>query len=287
MFLIAILFFMVALGALLASFFVQAAQGQLRWGSVAASALAIIFMSIASFTQVSPSHIGIVTTFGNISGETLTEGPHFILPVSKVHQVFTGVDVAEAKNAEAGSRDLQSVHSKLTVNYRTNPGKARDIFILNPALTYESAYVVPATYEVFKGVVSHYTAEELVTKRQEVSTAVTQALNAKLAPYFLTVQSVNLVDFGFSKAFDAAIEEKVTASQKAETAKRNLEKAKFEAEARVAQAEGEAKAIAIQAAAVEKQGGVGYVQLQAIAKWDGKLPVQMLGSSPVPFVNVK
>jgi prohibitin 2 len=257
-----------------------------RLGAGILAVLSVVCLGFASFTQVAPSHIGIVTTFGKIGGETLSEGPHFILPISKVHQVFTGIDVAEAKNAEAGSRDLQSVHSTLTVNYRTDPGKAKDLFVLNPTLAYEQSYVIPATYEVFKGIVSHYTAEELVTKRQEVSGAISKALNAKLAPYYLTVQSVNLVNFGFSKAFDAAIEEKVTASQKAETAKRNLERVKFEAESRIAQAEGEAKAISIQAAAVEKQGGTGYVQLQAIAKWDGKLPTQMLGSAPVPFVAV-
>lgn len=288
MFGLSIFLTVLALIVIVAAFFLPAEWR--RWprlGAGVSGALAVLCLCIASFTQVAPSHIGIVTTFGKISGDTLTEGAHFILPVSKVHQVFTGIDVAEAKNAEAGSRDLQSVHSSLTVNYRTDPGKAKDLFILNPGLAYEVAYVVPATFEVFKATVSHYTAEELITKRQEVSAAIATALNAKLAPYYLTVQSVNLVNFGFSKSFDAAIEEKVTASQKAETAKRNLERVKFEADARIAQAEGEAKAISIQAAAVEKQGGTGYVQLQAIAKWDGKLPTQMLGGAPVPFVNVK
>jgi prohibitin 2 len=258
-----------------------------RLGAGGLVGLAFICLIVSSFTQVAPSHVGIVTTFGKVGSETLAEGGHFILPISKVHQVFTGIDVANASNAEAGSKDLQSVHSTLTVNFRTDAAKAKEIFIINPSLRYEEAYVVPATYEVFKSVVSHYTAEELVTKRQEVSGAITQALNSKLAPYHLAVQNVNLVNFGFSKSFNAAIEEKVTASQKAETARRNLETAKFTAEARVAQAEGEAKAIAIQAAAVEKQGGVGYVQLQAISKWNGVLPTQMLGTTPLPFVNVK
>jgi prohibitin 2 len=62
---------------------------------------------------------------------------------------------------------------------------------------------------------------------------------------------------------------------------------KFEAESRIAQAEGEAKAIAIQAAAVDKQGGAGYVQLQAIEKWNGVLPQYVTSGAPLPFVNVK
>jgi prohibitin 2 len=254
--------------------------------AIAGPLLSILLLAVSSFVQVLPSHTGVVTTFGAVGRDVLPEGPHFILPVSRVEQVFGGLDVAAAEGAEAGSRDLQKVHSTLTVNYFTAPGGAYDIFMLNPALTYESSYVIPATYEVFKAVVSHYTAEELIIKRQEVSAAITEALGVKLAPYHLKVQSVNLVNFGFSPAFDAAIEEKVTASQKAATAERNLEKAKFEAQARVTQAEGEAKAISIQAAAVEKQGGVGYVQLQAIQKWNGALPHTMAGGA-VPFVNLK
>ena len=52
-----------------------------------------------------------------------------------------------------------------------------------------------------------------------------------------------------------------------------------------AQAEGEAKAIAIQAQAIQSNGGAQYVQLQAIEKWNGQLPTYMMGNT-VPFVNV-
>ena len=252
-------------------------------GGVAIFALSTLF---SLFTTVPASHVGVVTTFGKVSDTTLSEGAHLIFPWQTSHPVLLGLDVASTKDSEAGSKDLQSVNATLSVNYFVQPGKARDLFILNPALNYESAFVIPAIYETFKAVVSQYTAEELVAKRQEVSANIVRALNIRLGQYYLTVQSVNLVNFGFSKSFNAAIEEKVTASQKAETAKRNLERVKFEADARIAQAEGEAKAISIQAAAVEKQGGVGYVQLQAIAKWDGKLPATMAGGA-VPFVNLK
>ena len=101
------------------------------------------------------------------------------------------------------------------------------------------------------------------------------------------MQTVSLTDFGFSKSFDAAIEEKVTANQKAATAENNLKRVKFEAEQRIAQADGEDRAIAIQSAAIEKSGGAGYVQLQAIAKWDGKLPQYVSAGAPMPFVNIK
>lgn len=258
-----------------------------RGGAGIALLLALIALALSMFTTVPASHVGVVTTFGKVGPATLPEGGHFVAPWQTVHKVSIGMDVAAATKSEAGSKDLQSVHADLTVNYHVDPARARDLFILNPSLEYEAAFVVPAIYETFKAVVASYTAEELVTKRADVSSTITQSLNDRLKQYHLAVQTVNLVNFGFSRSFDAAIEEKVTASQKAETAKRNLERVKFEADARIAQAEGEAKAITIQSAAVEKSGGQGYVQLQAIQKWDGKLPQYMAAGSPTPFVNVK
>jgi prohibitin 2 len=248
--------------------------------------ICVLTAAVESFVSVPSSQIGIVTTFGDVSNETLPEGGHFIAPWRNVTNVPMGISVASASNSEAASKDLQSVHATLTVNFHVKPGKARDLFVQIPSLGYRDAFVIPATYEVFKGVVSQYTAEELITKRQEVSAAITKSLNSRLDQYHIEIQSINLVNFGFSNAFNSAIEEKVTASQKSETARRNLERIKFEADARISQAEGEAKAISIQAAAVEKAGGVGYVQLQAINKWNGVLPSTMAGGA-VPFVNLK
>jgi hypothetical protein len=51
------------------------------------------------------------------------------------------------------------------------------------------------------------------------------------------------------------------------------------------EAKGVADAIRIKAEAVAKQGGAEYVQLEAIKKWDGKLPVTQAGGA-LPFINV-
>lgn len=249
--------------------------------------LAVVTFVFSMFTQVPASRAGIVTKFGKVDVEVLAEGAHFVTPWSKVTEMYLGQQQAKALRSDAGSKDLQSVHADLAVNYTIDPTKARDLYIVNPTLSYNSLIVEPAIYEVFKAVVARYTAEELVTKRSEVSDAITQQLQQRLKQYHMIVQNVNLVNFGFSKAFNAAIEEKVTANQKAATAKNNLARVEYEAESRIAQANGEAKAVAIQAAAIEKSGGAAYIQLEAIKKWDGKLPQYMTNGSTTPFVNVK
>ena len=251
-----------------------------------AGLVAILCFVVSMFTTVPASNVAVVTTFGKVAPELLDEGAHFIAPWSRSRDIYLGQQRVDATKSQAGSKDLQSVHADLVVNFVVDPHQARALYVSNPTLTYAELLLQPAAYETFKAVVALYTAEELVTKRQEVSAAIARNLQQRMTQYHLRVQNVNLVNFGFSKAFDQAIEEKVTANQKAATAENNLKRTRFEAEQRIAQAEGEAKAIAIQSAAVEKSGGQGYVQLQAISKWDGKLPTTMAGGA-VPFVNVK
>ena len=51
-------------------------------------------------------------------------------------------------------------------------------------------------------------------------------------------------------------------------------------------AEGEAKAISIQSKTVQENGGSAYIQLKALEKWDGRLPVYNTAGAPVPFIPV-
>ena len=77
----------------------------------------------------------------------------------------------------------------------------------------------------------------------------------------------------------------MVAQQNALAAQNKLAQVQFEAQQRVAQAQGEADAIKIQVQAINQQGGQSYVNLQAISRWDGKLPVVM-GSGAMPFINM-
>ena len=95
-----------------------------------------------------------------------------------------------------------------------------------------------------------------------------------------------MVNFGFSADYQAAIERKVIATQQKLKAEQDLSRIVIEADQRIAKAKGEAEAIRIQAQAIQSQGGKDYVQLQAIARWDGKLPNYMMGNA-VPMINIK
>jgi regulator of protease activity HflC (stomatin/prohibitin superfamily) len=237
-----------------------------------------------SFTIVPAGHIGVVTTLGEVNMQTLNEGAHFVNPISAVRTLEVRVVKAELKNANAGTKDLQVVHSDLVVNYRIDGTKAAHIY-KEFGFNLEDKILAPAINEAFKSITAHYSSEELITKRDEVSKGVIAALQAKVGKYGLEISDVSLVNFGFSAEYQRAIEAKVTATQSKLQAEQDLARIEVEAKQAIARAEGKAKAIAIETAAINSQGGASYVQLKAIEKWDGKLPVTQLTNS-TPFINL-
>jgi regulator of protease activity HflC (stomatin/prohibitin superfamily) len=245
----------------------------------------LVGFGLGSFTIISAGHQGVQVTLGQVNMVTLNEGFHFINPVSTVNEVSVRVTKAELQQASAGTKDLQVVHTNIVVNYRLDGSKVAHVY-KEFGLELEDKILMPAVNEAFKATTAHYNSEELVTKRDEVSHAIHQALQTKVGKYGLLVSEISLVNFGFSADYQAAIERKVIATQQKLKAEQDLSRIVIEADQRIAKAKGEAESIRIQAQAIQSQGGKDYVQLQAIGKWDGKLPNYMMGGA-VPMINIK
>lgn len=245
--------------------------------------IAIIIM-INPFAQVSSQQIGIVTKFGAIDG-TIGEGLHVINPFTTDIVKMDITTQQLAVPAGAASKDLQSVSTQVSVNYNLDANKVVDIYreLKNE---YVARVIEPSVQEAVKGATAKYTAEELVTKREEVKATIYQDLKNRLATRDIIVTEVLITNFDFSPAFNEAVEAKVKAEQDALASKNKLEQTKYEAEQKIVSATADAEAIRIQAEAVNSQGGADYVQLQAIQKWDGKLPNQFVPGSAVPFLNL-
>lgn len=246
-------------------------------GGIAAVLLIIIFCSC--LTTVKAGHTGVVTTFGKVHSEVLTEGIHFKAPWQKVIKIDNRINKLEVET-EAFSKDLQSVSTVLAINYRVDSSKSYSIY-KNIGADYETVLVVPAVNEVLKAIVATYTAEESVTNRVLISDGLIEGLNEKLNEIGLYVTDVNIVDFDFSEAFISAIEEKQVAQQKllkAETDKQTaITNAEAEAEATKIKAEGEAAANkAISDSLTDK-----VIENKKIEKWNGELPKVTGGSGTI------
>lgn len=244
----------------------------------------LIFIFFSSITIIQAGERGVVLRLGSIS-RVFNEGFHFNIPFIENVAILNVQTQKEQVEAVSASKDLQTVTTAVALNYNLDPEKV-GILWQKIGKNYKERLIDPAIQEAVKASTAKFTAEQLVTQRSDVRDEIKLNLTERLKAEYIIVTEVSIVNFGFSQAFDQAIEAKVTAEQNALAAKNKLEQVKFEAEQRVTQAQAEAEAIKIQAEAIQNQGGAEYVNLKAIEKWDGKLPSYMLGDS-TPFINVK
>jgi len=254
-------------------------------GVAAIVALGLIF---TSFTVVGAGHTGVVSTFGQVSEDVLQEGFHFKAPWQKITKMDNRIVKLEV-STEAFSSDLQTVNVNLAVNYRVDTAKSFSI-VKNVGTNYEDVLITPAVNEVMKSIMASYTAEQSITNRNIISTALLDELNDKLSDSGIYVSDINIIDFDFSDVYVAAIESKQVAEQEKLRAKIEQEQLTMEKESesarRVIDAEAAAEVAKIEAEAAayagEKEAAANekiaesltrpLIEYYKIQQWDGKLP---------------
>ncbi len=220
--------------------------------------------------------------FGAVKDKVFNEGLYFKIPFI---QSVVKMDVKIQKDevpASASSKDLQIVTSKVAINYHLSPNKVNSIW-QDVGRDYNSRIIAPSIQEAVKSVTAKFTAEELIVKREEVKDQIKINLAERLIKNNIVVDEINITAFDFSQAFNEAIEAKVTAEQLKLKAEMDLERIKIEASQRVAESEGKATAIRIEAQALSANPRV--VELRWIEKWDGKTPTYWGGANPFIGIN--
>lgn len=230
--------------------------------------LALVIVVLNSFTAVTAGHSGVVTTFGKVSDSVLAEGLHFKIPfVQKIVLVDNRVLKAEA-DCSSASKDLQTVRSTIAVNYKVMNSYSASVY-KNIGMDYESVIIIPAVQECVKAVTARFTAEELITNRQNVSDLMSEQLKEKIGSYGIDVQIFNIISFDFTDEYNAAVEAKQTAQQNALKAEQDLQRIRVEAEQTVAEAQAEAEAYRLKSEQITPE----ILLMSYIDKWDGKLPI--------------
>lgn len=257
--------------------------------AVVAIAIIAIVIIASSVTVVPAGKTGVVLTMGKVSSRIMKEGLNFKAPfVQNVKIINNKIQVIEIE-ANAVSKDLQTVKSIIAVNYRVGFESSASIY-KNIGADYQTIILLPAVKESVKAVTAKYTAEQLITKRNQVGDEIKDALESKVNEYGIIIEKFNIVNFDFSEEFNAAIEAKQVAEQ-------NLIKTQTEQQQEIviAQAEAKKKVIAAnaEAEATEKKAKAQanannmltkslsdrLIEYQKIQKWNGELPKATGGNS--------
>ena len=224
----------------------------------------LIIMVIRNIYTIKTGEVGIVTRFGKVvrqAGEGINVKTPFIESVTKIEVR----DNTIAGQYEVSSKDMQTVKTNISVQYRIND--PLNIF-KRFRNQYKERLLEPRIAEVVQAATSAYTIEELVSKRQELSQKIYLTLREDLKEFGVQVVKISITNHDFSDEYEKAIEAKKAAEQEAQKVEiENNQKIKT-AEANLKVKELEARANSVLTQSLTKE----VLQKQWIEKWDGKLP---------------
>lgn len=134
------------------------------------------------FVVIGPGERGVVMNFGAVQKEIMGEGLHLRVPIMQ-RIVIMDVKVQKGEGqGDAASKDLQQVTTNVAINYHLDPARVAETF--QTVGTLESVgerIILPAVQESVKAATALYTAEELVSRRQEVRDKIRALLRERLS----------------------------------------------------------------------------------------------------------
>ena len=260
--------------------------------------LAVILFSLCT-VQIDTGYTAIVTTFGKVEDYTLEAGFH----VKSPFQEIILMDNREQKtpfSTQAFSSDIQQVDIVGSINYAINKSTAMTLF-KEVGIDYFNKLVNPRMLENTKAVFSKYTAENLVSAREQLSIQIRDNLSREMERYGISIISVSIENIDFTDAFTDAVEAKQVAAQrklqaeieqeqKTMETEQQAERQKIEADAKAQvvkiNADAEAYSTKVKAEAeaeanqkIAESLTENLIQFTQVNQWNGQLPTYVSGSA--------
>jgi len=252
-------------------------------------------------TTVEAGNVGIWKTWGKVSPDPLSPGLKFKLPfVHSIYQMNVQVNTMDVE-ASCFSSDLQTVNTKVQLQYHMNSGLAPKMYqkigrrqsTWEGDHTVETAILWPGLQESIKASTTVYKADLLLANRNLVKSSIQDNLNFYINETLfakdhtlsggIEIANLAITDFQFTHEFNVAIELKVKAEQEAMQAENEKLKVITEAQAASEEnrldadaknfsitVEAESKANAILLEAQPLKGNPELIRMRALERWDGR-----------------
>jgi prohibitin 1 len=197
----------------------------------------LIVVLFNSVTRVGTGHVGVLTLFGKVTGETLGEGIHFINPLKTNNEMSIQTQTLKESASVPSSEGLMmSLDTSLI--YHLNPSKAAEVFQLINA-DYEEKVVEPTLRSAIREATASHSANALYTgEREMVAKQIFDTLTTELNKRGLVVENVLLRDIQLPATLKAAIEAKQQAEQESLAMNFRLQKETQEAQRKRIEAAG-------------------------------------------------
>lgn len=245
----------------------------------------LVGVTVAScgFETVDNGNRGLLVSYGKVDDKVLSEGFHTYNPfttdlieINVKSQQYTGTLIA-------GSKDTQNITIKYSFNLNPKTGSLVTLYREFGQNFFEQLVPNRVASRV-KNHIGKYEATEAMAKRGSIATEIEKDLSDVLGQLGFEFFGLELVDIDYEPEFAKAIQDKVIAVQRGIEAQNNTTRIREESEQRVIEAKADAEAMRIKSNALSANANL--VQYEAVQKWNGVLPVTMMGQT-VPFINIK
>jgi regulator of protease activity HflC (stomatin/prohibitin superfamily) len=200
-------------------------------------AVVILLLLLWSTTSIPTGNVGVLTLFGRVTGETLSEGIHLINPLKSVQKLSVQTQSLK-ESATVPSNEGLILALDTSLLFRLDKTKAAWVYqtIGEP---YVEKVVEPTLRAAIRASTSAHTANALYTNARElVQQQIQDELTTQLAPRGVIVENVLLRDVQLPAMLKGSIEAKQQAEQDALRMSFILQKEKQEAERKRIEAQG-------------------------------------------------
>lgn len=253
-----------------------------------------LYLFRSTIVFVPAGHVGVLYDRGRgVLPYTLKEGINFTIPFWQ-HATLLDARLQEytmSATADEGAlrrddaldaptSDGQQVKVDVSVLFRVDKDKAAEIY-QTIGMDYVDKIIRPFSRSQIRMVLSRYSATSIYSEsRQEAEAIMTKELATLLKDKNIILDKVLLRAVYFSPEYSQAIEAKVIAEQRVKQAEFEVKEATQRAQAKIAEAKGLAEAQTLQKASLTQE----FLQLEAIKKWNGVMPLYT--GANVPFLNL-
>ncbi len=212
-----------------------------RWLPRAVGTLVVVGLVVvgilSSIAYVPAGHVGVLTLFGQVTGEVLPEGTHLISPFKTNNKM--PIRTQEIKEtASVPSEEGLIITLDTSLLFHLDPQKASEVYQkIGP--DYLNVVVEPNLRSAIRSATAAHNANALYTgAREEVALQVQKELAGQLGPRGIVIENILLRDVQLPAMLKSSIEAKQQAEQDALRMTFVLQKEKQEAERKRIEAQG-------------------------------------------------
>jgi regulator of protease activity HflC (stomatin/prohibitin superfamily) len=207
--------------------------------------LTLSLVALPACVVIEDGEVGVSKSFGAINDEPVGQGVSFVIPVARQIEIWNVKLQEHKETADVPSSEGLIVRLDTSLLFQVRAAQAPHIRkTVGTEHQYAEKLVIPYLRNEIRDVVAGYQVKDVYAEagRREIAARIKAKLKENLEPRGVEVVDVLLRDVQLPQRFKESIEAKLTAEQRAEQKRFELQQAERDAEIEVARAKGAAQA---------------------------------------------